>query len=75
MKVISIVNHKGGVGKTTITINLGAELAERGKKVLLIDLDSQGNLTKATGIDVYRNGSNLYTIASALNNITPVAFQ
>ena len=69
MKIVSVVNHKGGVGKTTITINLGAELAERGNKVLLIDLDSQGNLTKATGIDVHRTGDNLYTVASALNGI------
>lgn len=49
-KVISVVNHKGGVGKTTITLNFGACLAERGFKVLLIDLDAQGNLTSATGV-------------------------
>ena len=45
MKIISIVNYKGGVGKTTVTANLGAELAERGKNVLLIDLDPQASLT------------------------------
>ena len=45
MKVVSIINHKGGVGKTTLTANLGAGLAARGKKVLLLDLDSQASLT------------------------------
>lgn len=45
MKVVSIINYKGGVGKTSLTANLGAELAYRGKKVLLIDLDAQASLT------------------------------
>ncbi len=69
MKIISVVNHKGGVGKTTITMNLGAELAERGNKVLLIDLDSQGNLTKATGIKIRKDNNAVYTIAAALNAV------
>lgn len=50
-KVISIINYKGGVGKSTVTYNLGAELAKLGKKVLLIDFDGQGNLTKFTGVE------------------------
>jgi chromosome partitioning protein len=45
MKVVSIINYKGGVGKTSLTANLGAELAFRGKRVLLIDLDAQASLT------------------------------
>ena len=45
MKVVSVINHKGGVGKTTLTANLGAGLAARGRKVLLVDLDSQASLT------------------------------
>ena len=43
--VVSVINYKGGVGKTTVTANLGAELANRGMKVLLIDLDPQASLT------------------------------
>jgi chromosome partitioning protein len=50
-KVISIINHKGGVGKTTTTINLGKALSLLGCRVLLVDMDSQGNLTQALGID------------------------
>ena len=45
MKVISVVNYKGGVGKTTFVANIATNLAKRGKKVLLIDLDPQGSLT------------------------------
>ena len=45
MPVISVINYKGGVGKTTVTANLAAELAWRGKRVLLVDLDSQASLT------------------------------
>ena len=48
--VISLLNHKGGVGKTTSAINIGAGLAELGKNVLLIDLDPQANLTLSLGV-------------------------
>lgn len=48
--VLAVVNHKGGVGKTTTTINLGKGLVNRGQSVLLIDMDSQGNLSQSLGI-------------------------
>lgn len=44
-KIIAVVNHKGGVGKTTTTVNLGAALSRLGKRILLVDMDSQQNLT------------------------------
>jgi chromosome partitioning protein len=51
MKVISIANQKGGVGKTTSTLAMGSMLAERGRRVLIVDLDPQGSLTESLGIE------------------------
>lgn len=50
-KVISIINHKGGVGKTTTTINLGKAFALLNRRVLMVDMDSQGNLSQSLGMD------------------------
>lgn len=52
MKIVALANNKGGVGKTTTALNLAAGLSKQKKKVLLIDLDTQQNLTLTCGLDM-----------------------
>lgn len=61
-KIIALVNQKGGVGKTTTSINLSASLGVLGKKVLLVDLDSQGNSTTGVGISKSSHEKSIYDL-------------
>ena len=62
MRSIALLNQKGGVGKTTTTANLGACLAMLGKKVLVIDMDPQANLSVHLGIDIHKLKYSIYNI-------------
>lgn len=64
-KIISICNQKGGTGKTTTAVNLSAYLALAGKKILLVDLDPQGNATSGLGIDKSKLSKNIYHVLIA----------
>ena len=61
-KIIAVANQKGGVGKTTTTVNLGACLAEAGQKVLIVDLDPQGNTSSGFGVDKNIQTNTLYEL-------------
>lgn len=71
-KIVTLSNHKGGVGKTTSTINLGAALATTGRRVLLIDLDPQANLTQSLRVEPADSQATIYGAVRGQSALQPV---
>ncbi|HRP70267.1 MAG TPA: AAA family ATPase, partial [Turneriella sp.] len=72
MKVVALANQKGGVGKTTTTINLGAYLASEGKRVLIVDIDPQGNAGSGLGLEIAEEKHTIYGWLLGEEKIAPI---
>ena len=72
MRIIAIMNQKGGVGKTTSSVNIAAGLARQGRRVCLLDLDSQGNSSTHLGIDINAGMSTVYQVFSGQKKLHEV---